>query len=190
MRCQAGQPAEQTEQTLFVFANPLGFALIKGFKVIGEDLCPTHSTVSFLIDMQCLATLVNDAFQLQHGTPPVPVEDCHILDPDAVDSDGKATAPLPIIKQLVANDFKTVAVDFALKEDQFIGNLKNYMDSCFVARCQSLRDFLYEGEIDSFCQGWGIVEQSIVSFAAVGGAHPLHSHCGRGNGLVRLEVVN
>ena len=152
--CQATcttKGANQPTRRDFVFASPEALGLIKGFKVMGEDLCPTHATLTLLLDLEEaeystyrarkqreLPLLVHEAFRTGHGSPPSPINKEDILHRDA-DAELAPEAPHPFVKHLINADFKIAAEDYAAKEDLFIHQLKTYMDANVIAAARHLR---------------------------------------------------
>lgn len=115
--CQATcitKGANQPNRRDFVFASPEAFGLIKSYKVVGEDLCPTHATLSFVVDLkeaeystyrarklQSLGSLAIEACHLVHRLPPTPLDESLILEQPFDGPAVKSEAIDPMVKQLV-----------------------------------------------------------------------------------------
>ena len=187
-----------------MFASPEAFPLINGFKVVGEDLCPTHSALSMLLDIQeaqysvfrakkllRLSALVSSAFTHRFGLPPTPLKPGDILLPDAMDDTQPHGLPHPFVRNLISTGHKAIADAYAARENRFVHDLKDYMDACFTSAAPHLREQFRSGATDMFWEGWwNVVEQAACSFASINGGEPSKWNCGRGKNLIRKEIVN
>ena len=197
----------------YVLACPLALPMVKNFRVLHHDLCPTHSTLQVLVVpkreqvmqhqvrlKKPLGELLDEAFTQRFGTGPgePPADLAADMEqlrqdeslPDELNVHEVLIKPSSFLQKVAHQAVEEARKTYEGHRKSFHAAAANHMDYTFGVMEPLLKQTLAQQDLSSFwALFWDTVETSTLTFTGTASQEGAHGYRGRGKYPVSLREV-